>query len=221
MTDLFWTLSPILLTDALNPVLFAFMVYAAGTERPILNSSFVLLGHTTAYFAAGIVLALGIERISERLANPERIDFVIEIVLGLVLLWVAAGSRKDTGKRPEEESPALGPAAAFGLGATVNFIGIPFAVPYFAALSQILQADLSTTGALTVLGLYNFAYALPFTAVPLMVWMMGDRSRPLLEKINGVLERVSGVLMPILMGLIGLALLADGIVYFARGESLF
>ena len=44
-----WTvLFPILLTDVVNPVLFAFLVFAAGTPRPVLLSSFMLLGHTAA-----------------------------------------------------------------------------------------------------------------------------------------------------------------------------
>ena len=31
-------LLPILLSDVINPVLFAFMVYAAGCSRPVLSS---------------------------------------------------------------------------------------------------------------------------------------------------------------------------------------
>ncbi len=30
-------LLPILLTDVMNPVLFAFLVYAAGTDRPVVS----------------------------------------------------------------------------------------------------------------------------------------------------------------------------------------
>jgi hypothetical protein len=50
MSDIWPSLVPILLADVVNPVLFAFMVYAAGTDRPIANSSALLLGHTVAYF---------------------------------------------------------------------------------------------------------------------------------------------------------------------------
>jgi hypothetical protein len=35
----------LLISDVLNPVLFAFMVYAVGTPRPVLTSSVMLLGH--------------------------------------------------------------------------------------------------------------------------------------------------------------------------------
>jgi len=111
--------------------------------------------------------------------------------------------------------------SAFGLGAIINFIGIPFAVPYFAALDQILKTDLGTTDVLLVLGAYNLAYALPFATVPLMVGLLGSRSRPILENINAWLERISGFLMPVLLGLIGLALTADAVTYLVTGNALF
>jgi len=221
MTDLWTVLIPILLTDIVNPVLFAFMVYAAGQDRPIINSTSLLLGHTAAYFFAGILLALGIEQFMERLANPKRIDYVIQLIIGLPLLWIALRSRSDTGKRPDETSLSLTPFKSFAIGATVNFIGIPFAVPYFAALSQILKTDISKFEAVLALGAYNIAYALPFAAVPLMVAVLGQRSRPILKKINEVLERIGDYLMPVLLALIGLALTADAVAYLVTGDSLF
>jgi cytochrome c biogenesis protein CcdA len=217
-----WTvLFPILLTDIVNPVLFAFMVYAAGARQPVLLSSSMLLGHTAAYFSAGIVLALFMESITARLANPQLIDFVIELILGFVLLWLAFGSRKNTGKRPDEETPDLTVLSAFAFGAVVNFIGIPFAVPYFAAIDHILKTDPSTTEAVLMLLSYNLAYAVPFALVPVLSAVMGERAKPILGRINEVLDKISGFLMPAMLGIIGLALLADALKYFYTGSSLF
>jgi cytochrome c biogenesis protein CcdA len=217
-----WTvLFPILLTDVVNPVLFAFMVYAAGGSRPVLLSGAMLLGHTLAYFTAGIVLALFMESIAARLANPRSIDFLIELVLGAALLWVAFGARKDTGKRPDDEAPEFTVLSAFGFGAMVNFIGIPFAVPYFAAIDQILKTDLSAAQAVVMLVSYNLVYALPFALVPLLSAVMGDRAKPVLGRINRFLDRVSAFLLPAMLGLIGLALLADALTYYFTGSSLF
>jgi cytochrome c biogenesis protein CcdA len=221
MNDLWAPLLPFLLADMVNPVLFAFMVYAAGKDRPVANSVSMLLGHTAAYFSVGILLAMGLEQVMERLANPRRIDYFIQLVIGLSLLWVAVGSRDNTGKRPDESSLSLTPVKSFGLGATINFIGIPFAVPYFAALGQILKADVPAFEVLLILAGYNLAYAVPFAAVPLMVCIFGRRSRPLLEQINSILERISDFLMPVLLGLIGLALTIDAGFYLATGEGIF
>lgn len=221
MLEIWTSLGPILLADVLNPVLFAFMVYAAGTDRPVLNSSVMLAGHTLAYLGAGVVLGIGLESIADRLANPRRIDFVIELVVGAILLWVAWKSRTAEQKEPDRVAPSMTVPVAFGLGVVINFVGIPFAVPYFAALSQILKMDFTFAEALAVLVAYNLLYALPFTVVPVLIALLGDRGRPILEKINAVLDRASSFLMPIILLLVALALIADAVTYFWRGESLF
>lgn len=87
MIEIWTVLIPILIADALTPVLFAFMVFAAGTRRPIVNSSAILLGHTLAYFSVGIVMALGLQRITDRLMNPHTMDYVIGLLVGILLLW--------------------------------------------------------------------------------------------------------------------------------------
>jgi cytochrome c biogenesis protein CcdA len=217
-----WTfLLPVLLTDVVNPVLFAFLVYVAGTNRPVLLSSSMLLGHTAAYFSAGVVLATFMENITSYLASPHTIDFLIELVLGVILLWLAFASKKDTGKRPDEDTTQFTVLTAFGFGAIINFIGIPFAIPYFAAIDQILKADLSVTESIMALAGYNLVYALPFMMVPLLSAVMGERARPLLSRANAVLDKISTVLMPLMLGLIGLALLVDGFWYFFAGAPLF
>jgi cytochrome c biogenesis protein CcdA len=163
------------------------------------------------------------------------VDFVIGLILGLVLIWLAIGSRNDTGKRPDEELPQFTVVSAFGFGAVINFIGMPFAVPYFAAIDQILKADFSTTQALLILLkadfsttqallillAYNLVYALPFAIVPVLSAMMGEQARPVLAKVNAFMEKASGVLMPLLLGAIGLTLVADAIKYFITGSPLF
>ena len=221
MIEIWAVLTPILIADIINPVLFAFMVYAVSTKQPIVNSGAILLGHTIAYFCAGLILALGLERITERLANPHHIDFIIGLVIGLLLLWVAFRSTKKKEKHRNESSGDLTPLKALGLGAIVNFVGIPFALPYFAALDQILKADFTVTEAVLVLVSYNLFYALPFVIVPILVATIGERSRPLLQRINDALDRFSSFLMPVLLFLVGLGLIVDSIVYFVTGEGLF
>jgi cytochrome c biogenesis protein CcdA len=220
MAELWATLLPILLADVLNPVLFAFMVYAAGTQQPLANSSAILLGHTLAYFSAGLVLLYAAEAITERLANPQTIDIVIELPIGIALLWVALRSRSDTGKRPEDPGPALTPVKSFALGAIVNFIGIPFALPYFAAIAQITRSEPPLTEALVPLAAYNLAYALPFITVPMLRAVMGGGSQALLERINAVIDRAASFMMPLMLFAVGAALVTDAVYFFATGNFL-
>ena len=205
----------------LNPVLFAVLVFAAGSKRAIANSSALLIGHTLAYFIAGVAISYGMEQVAERLANPYRIDFLLSGVVGLGLLWMVVRTKKDGAPVADEPEWELTPAKCLGFGAIFNFIGIPFALPYFAVIDQILKADLSTADSLTTLAIYNIGYALPFVVVPAMVAVSGDSAKPLLERINGSIAKASDIVMPWMLGLLGLALLADSTAYFYRGEGLW
>ena len=220
MTDLFAVLVPILVVDVLNPVLFAMMVFAAGSGRPVANSAAILVGHTLAYFVAGVAIAHGMEQISDRLANPQRIDFVISGIVGAGLLLMVLPTKKNGAPTAAEPEWELSPLKCLGLGAVINFVGIPFALPYFAVVDQLLKADLSTAGSLAVLGIYNIGYALPFVIVPAMVAVSGESAKPLLEKINGFIGKASDTLMPWLFAALGAALVADAIAYFYRGTGL-
>ena len=181
----------------------------------------VLLGHTAAYLSAGVLLALGMERIKDYLSKPHTIDFAVGLAIGLLLLWVAYLSSR---KKPDTETGQGGqltPLKAFGFGAIINFIGIPFALPYFAAIDQILKLNLSFFDSFLWLLAYNLVYALPFLIVPVLCLLMGQQSQAVLGRINNWLDRVSVVLMPVILGLMGLALVVDAITYFATGKGLW
>lgn len=222
MLELWVILTPILLADVVNPVLFAFMVYAVGTDRPLSNSISALLGHTAAYLSFGIILALSFNIIKAGLANPKPVDYIISLIVGILLLWVAWRSRSKTAdKKDKPQVEELTPLKSFTIGAIINIIGLPFALPYFAALDQILKAELTVTSSVIVLVGYNLLYALPFLVVPVLVMMMGENSRPVLARINEKVDRVSTYLMPLLLGFVGMALVLDALLYFTSGKGLF
>ena len=218
-------LIPILVADVLNPVLLAFLIYVAGGRHGVRDSCAGLLGHTVAYFCAGLILLWGFERIALLIAQPAAIDFVLSTLVGLFLLWAAyrtaqAVGSADADRAGKEAEQPPGPARVFATGAVINFIGLPFAIPYLAAVDQILKADLDIAGSVAVLAVYNLAYAAPFALVPLLTALLGERSRAVLQSINGWVERGSAVVMPLLLAAIGLLLVADGISFFVRGQAL-
>lgn len=221
MIDLFLNLIPLLVVDVLNPMLFALMLVAIGTSKPFANSIAFLAGHTASYFVSGIIIALGLEWILDRLENPLPVDFVLELLVGLACLWAALAARDGKASEQKEPEGELNPVYCFGYGAVINFIGVPFALPYFAVVNQVLKANLSVESSLLVLALYNAAYALPFLLVPIAVAAIGDRSKPVLEKINAMLVKLVDTLMPILLLLVGVALTADALSFLITGEPLW
>lgn len=214
MNELLAVLAPLLLVDILNPVLFAFLIYTAGNRHPVLTSASALLGHTAAYFVVGVAVAYGAQALFARLENPKPGDYAIQLIVGMACLYGAFASRGGGASDSRKQEAELSPLRAFLLGAVLNFIAAPFALPYFAAISQILDADISLGSAwLTLIG-YNLAYALPFTLVPILVAVMGNRAKPLLERVNRVLVRGADFLMPWLMLALGLLLIGDAVRFY-------
>ena len=220
LSDLLIIIAPILLADVINPVLFAFLVYAVGTDRSLSNSLAALSGHTLTYLGFGILLAAAYEPILHRLENPEPIDFGISLVIGLMLLWVAWRSATGSGDTAQKQPEDLTPAKAFWIGSFINLIGLPFALPYFAALDQMLKAEVSVAQTVMMVVGYNVLYALPFLVVPVLAAVMGEASRPILERINEKVDKAGAFLMPIMLGMIGAVLVADALNYFVTGEGL-
>ncbi len=221
MIDLLPKLIPLLVVDVINPVLFALLVVAVGSSRPFANSTAFLAGHTVSYFISGVVIAFGLNEIIDRLDNPRPVDFVIELLIGLLLLWAAWASRNGKASEEQNASAELTPAYCFGFGAIVNFTGVPFALPYFAVINQILKANLSVESSLIILAFYNIAYALPFLMVPILIALIGEGCRPFLEKISNLLTVIVDRFMPVLLLLLGVALIGDALAYLIMGESLW
>ena len=127
MLHLSTVLIPILLADIVNPVLFAVMVYAVGTDQPVRNSIAALLGHTTAYLTFGIGLALTFDIIMDRLANPAFIDYILSLLVGTLHLWAAWGAHL-----------LLGRDAIVVIG-VMRFEGLIFGSPHTDQWTQVLN----------------------------------------------------------------------------------
>lgn len=228
MFELFAYLVPIVVADALNPVLAAAVIFALGTPRPYRAAFWVLAGWFVVYFVAGIGLAAGLQRVTEVLANPRPIDFVIQTPIALALIWFAyttarSGENPRTSQqvpRPTSSTHTLGATAGLLLGATINLVGLPFALPYFAAIDQMLKADLSTGEAVVVLAIYNVAYILPFALLALLRFIYRDQADALLTRINAAMEKASRVLMPMMLFAVGAVLIVDTVLYFTTGKPL-
>ena len=64
MLELLVYLVPVVIVDAMNPVLAAAVIFALGTRKPYSAALWVLSGWFVVYFVAGIGLAVGLERVT-------------------------------------------------------------------------------------------------------------------------------------------------------------
>ena len=225
MFELIPIMIPIVITDVINPVLFAAAIYALGTQKPYITTGFLLFGWFLTYFASGIVLAIGLDAIIDFFSNPRPIDYAIEGIIGILLLWLGFRIMK-TGNNPKKEkeldkSSEVSPGGAFVFGASLNLIGMPFALPYFAILDQILKADLGWVESIAALFVYNVLYLIPFILPVFIRIFLREKSDAIFAKINDWMDKISKVIMPALLILLGIALLADTISFFSTGKGLF
>ena len=225
MVEVLLVLVPILITDVINPVLLAALIFGLGSPRPYLNGWLILFGWFITYFIAGIIIALGLEAIIAYLNDPKLIDFIIELLVGLVIVsvgfWMTKGNNKKGKEKDYGKSNDLKPGTAFVIGASINLIGMPFAVPYFAALDQILKADFNTIEALIALLIYNIFYLVPFVVIIFIRLIYRNEGDAILNRVNRVMEKIADFLMPLLMFVIGVALMADALYYLFTGIPLF
>ena len=224
MTELLIILIPMFLIDLFDPGLLALVVFAAATDKPVANPLALLAGHLVAYFVAGILLAQGVDQLVEAVlyefTHPTNVDFTIGAIIGVACVVWALKPNKTRSDGPTMPAWELTPVRCFAIGAITRSVGIPLALPSFAAISQILKANLTLTESLTVLGIYNVAYVLPFAVVPVMIAMMGDRAKPVLERFS---DRIVGFGMravPWFVFLLGAWLIFDAAYYWVVGTPI-
>lgn len=228
MGELWAIAAPILVLDVANPVLLTAVILSMTSDRPYANTLALIAAHTLAYTVAGFFVIYGIAELLElvlspamyRIQNPEPVDFVIGFVAGLLLIWIALRWRTDP-PHPTDAPPKpakSGVGAAFAFGGVVSFVGLPFAVPYFAFVSQLMKFDGPIVPANLIL--YNLLYAVPFLMVPAAVALFGRSVMPTLNRINKTVEKYAAYIMPGLLGIAGLVLVVDAVKFFITGQGL-
>ena len=105
------------------------------------------------------------------------------------------------------------PAQAFTLAAVINVSGFWGALPYFAAIAQILKADLSTGGMLSAILLYNLVFALPLFSFLLLHLLLGEQAQRWFANAADFTTRWGGRVVTILLIGLGFVLIIDGIAW--------
>jgi hypothetical protein len=229
MSEIWGFTLPILIVDVANPMLLAAVILAVSQSRPYLMSLALIAGHTVAYFVVGALIILGLADflsgvfapIIDRIVNPKSIDYLISLLLGLGLLGVAFMWKTNPPKpeQKQEEQSETGLLSAFFFGATVNFIGLPFALPYFAFINQLYKLEEGQMiGALLI---YNVLYAAMFLLVPVGLAIFGKAALPVLLKVNAFVEKHSVYILPAILAIIGLILCIDAALFFLTGSGLY
>ncbi len=223
MLDLLVTLTTISLIDSLSMLPFAVVALAVllTGSKPYLTASAFLLGIFVSYFASGVVIALGlgetINRVTAALVHwfkhPNALDYYLSIAIGLALIvlgyrWATARRARAAQKKPDATA---GPGRAFLLGAGAVLAGLWGALPYFAAVDQILKADVSVAGAVGALAFYNVVFVSSGVALVLMRAFLGSRADAIFQVVNRLLATWGKRVLIAAMVILGAVMVADGV----------
>ena len=223
MIDLLAILTPIALIDSLSliPVAVVPMLLLLGGARPLAGSMAFIAGIVATYLPFGVLLLFGLDGLFDSLAEhfqkwwasePDLGELILQILIGLALIALGYRVCARRGKKAVEKSgPGMTPGQAFTLAAIINVSGLWGALPYFAAIAQILKEDLPSTGMMTALLFYNLVFILPLLAFPATHWILGARAERFFFRLKELVDRwVGRILVTLLIGL-GFLLVVDGV----------
>jgi Sap-like sulfolipid-1-addressing protein len=227
MLELLLTLTTISLLDSMSAVPIALMPLAIilNGRSPVAGSLSFISGGFIVYFIFGIFILLGLDTLIDEYADrfirymksePDSIELVIQILIGFLMIYFAW---QFSGKNPQDDKTKsydsnITPVQAFTLSASINIIGMWGALPYFAAMAQILKADLETAPMIWILIYYNFIFVLPLVGFVVLRVMMGDKATALLNKITIFFSHWGKQIFVYSLYFLGPLLIADGIGWF-------
>jgi len=227
MLELLLTLTSISLLDSLSAVPIALIPLAIilNGRTPLKGSIGFISGGFIVYFIFGIFILMGLDTLIDEYAGsfisyiksePDCVELVIQIFIGFLMIYFAwQFSRKAPQNRNIKSYDSdITPVQAFTLSASINIIGMWGALPYFAAMAQILKADLETTSMLWILAYYNFVFALPLIGFIILRVLMGDRATLVLTIMTDFFTHWGKQLIVFSLYLLGPLLIADGIGWF-------
>jgi hypothetical protein len=222
MTELLTILATIALLDSTSivPVAMVPLVTMLSSKRALVTSLSFLAGLFVTYYACAILVFAGLDSLFDAvnqwfqrwMKRPDTPELYMEIALGAVMV-VSAIVFCRPGSKPlrQREPKTITPAGVFLFGAFLIAAGAPGALPMFAAVDQILRADLATPVVAVLLLFYVFVFTVPLATIVVIRFATGDRSEPIFNAINRFLSAWGKRLVIIVLFVLGFALLADGI----------
>lgn len=226
MGELVGILTSIALVDGMSMVPLTVVVSAIvfASPRPVTSFLTYIAGVFVAYYAFGVAVLLGLGSFFERLnswflkvwKHPDSLDLALQIAIGLVLLFFGVRMSARRRKREQDKLPdePVTPWTAFVGGVVMTVVGMPGAVPFFAAADQLLRADLSHGAGATMLAYYVTIFVLPMFGFLIVRLVMGQRADAIFEKIDAFVATWGRRLIMLLLLGLGALMVIDGVGWF-------
>jgi cytochrome c biogenesis protein CcdA len=202
--------------DALNPsTVLPALLYALGRHGRRDVAAFTA-GVFAVSTAGGLVLVFGPGRALLAVISHPRPHVVrlIEVAAGLLILiaavalWLARGR---VARRLAEQRPRTGGSALL-LGAGIMATELPTAFPYFGALVAVSEGAHSTSADIALVLAYNLVFASPLLTLLAILAVSGESGAEVAGRLRDRMIRHAPIALPVLVGLLGVGLLAAGLL---------
>jgi cytochrome c biogenesis protein CcdA len=225
MFQVILVIAPIALLDSTSiiPVCLVPLARLLASRRPVLAAGAMIAGIFFTYFVCGVLIYFGLRELFEGLSaamhqwwhNPDTGDFVLQILIGLALIFIGYKiSAPPRPKKTREIASEASPIGAFLFGAGLTIVGMPGALPFFAAVDQLLRADLPNYQTIFAIAAYCVIFVAPLVGVVLVRVALGDRANLVLDAVNRFLSTWGRGVIIALLVLLGLVMVADGVGFF-------
>ena len=217
-------LFPIALIDSISPVRIGAMVTILCADRPVRRAQAFIVGIFVGYFLLGLAFAFFGQRLLEidLILDPTRVNFVIGLVIGVVLLIIGGrGLRARSVEGEVEVDPSKSAGGALVTALVITVATAPSAVPLLAGINQILKSQISVSLAYLALVFYCAVYLTPLVVLLVLRVVLGERAETVMKKLGAGAERWMGRLMAALFILLGSANVVDALGYFLFNRPLF
>ena len=193
------------------------------TQRPFLTAIAFVAGKFTPHFLFGLLIAVGLDaafdylklRAREAWQDPDYWLVGVQMIIGIAMIVVATlvsrGSKDPTS--PKSTKPVT-PLSAFSVSAGVTLVGLPGALLYFAAIDQVLRANLASPSVVIAILYYNLVLVSPLALIVLLRRLLGTKVDPLFSAISRFFERWGKKIVLLALLGVGAVLALDAIGWF-------
>lgn len=226
MSELLIILTPVALLDSLSilPVCLVPIIILLTSERPVFFTSIFFLGILIVYLPFGLLLIFGFNLVIESAGQwishwlrqePNSIELILQILIGLALIALGYQiAKKHTQKLEEQPSIRITARMTFTFSALLMLSGLWGALPYFAAVDQILRAELSALQMSVAVLYYNLIFISPLLIIFVIGYIIGPGAKRILEKLVAWLLHYGKRLITIALYILGVILITDAIGWF-------
>ena len=206
------------LADSANPSTVAPAMALAIQEKGARRAAAFTAGVAAVSVVCGVVLVAGPgEALISAIPHPGSLaKHIGEVVLGAVLIGLAVaawmGRHRLARSLAEDSGKNVRGSAALALGAGIMAVELPTAFPYFAAIVAIIGTHTPLPERIFLVLVFNLAFVVPLLAIVGLRIVAGDGAAERLGRLRAWLASRAGVILAVLLGIGGVALLVVGIV---------